>query len=272
MSTQPALQPAEATLADTYFEEAVDAFETGKYDLSIEKFSRAIELAPNDMILPFAYSQALFAAGRYTEAAEVLRKALSKVKPDKEGVFYPRGLYSDDNLLLAQLDKLADEAEAYSFDADLQLLLGYQLLGINEHDKALIPLKNASLDMKNQEAATVLLNLLSKIKVNEPDLEAPPEPDQEKPEQISPASKEIINSENEPENAIQNETSTKHLDVQNIAFLDSGTASLEIKAPDKNIENAAANKPAHTKAKEGILIAALFVLAGSTGIGHLMHH
>jgi tetratricopeptide (TPR) repeat protein len=272
MSTQPALQPAEATLADTYFEEAVDAFADGKYDLSIEKFSRALELAPNDMILPFAYSQALFAAGRYTEAAEVLRKALRKVKPDKEGVFYPRGLYPDDNLLLAQLDKLADEAEAFSFDADLQLLLGYQLLGINELDKALTPLKNASLDMKNQEAATVLLNLLSKVKVNEQDLEVPPEPNQEKPEQITPASKEIINSESEPDISIVNETSTKHLDVQNIAFLDSGTASLELKAPDKTIENAAANEPAHTKAKEGILIAALFVIAGSTGIGHLMHH
>ena len=37
-------------------------------------------------------------------------------------------------------------------------------------------------------------------------------------------------------------------------------------------EDIAANEPTHKKAKEGILLAALFVLAGSTGIGHFLHH
>ncbi|MBN1974956.1 MAG: tetratricopeptide repeat protein [Sedimentisphaerales bacterium] len=279
VAREPAPQPAEATLADTYFEEAVDAFEAGKYDLAIEKFYRAMELAPNDMILPFAYSQALFAAGRYSEAAEVLRTALAKAKPDQEGVFYPRGLYPNDEALLAQLDELADEAENYSFDADLQLLLGYQLLGIGQHDKAVLPLKNASLDMKNKQAATVLMNLLTKIKLNEPKSEVPEEPKQEQPEIIIPEKIEL--------NRIElNETNTENPDIQSIAFLGFGDTTTELKsenaaieskaepviANNATIEKTAANEPTHQKAKEGIILAALFVLAGSTGIGHFMHH
>jgi hypothetical protein len=164
---QLAEEPAGVTLADIYFEEAVRAFEEGNYGLAIEKFAKAMELAPDDMILPYAYSQALFAAQRYTEAAEVLRSALVKITSDKEGVFYPRGLYPKDEVLLAQLDMLTEKAELYEFDADLQLLLGYQLLGLGQLDKAVTPLQNASLDLVNTNAATILLGILEKIKTSE---------------------------------------------------------------------------------------------------------
>jgi hypothetical protein len=164
---QPAEEPAGVTLADIYFEEAVKAFEESNYHLAIEKFAKAMELAPNDMILPFAYSQALFAAQRYTEATEVLRTAIAKITSDKEGVFYPRGLYPKDEVLFEQLDMLTEKAELYKFDADLQLLLGYQLLGLDQLDKAVSPLKSASLDLVNAKAATVLLGILEKIKTAE---------------------------------------------------------------------------------------------------------
>ena len=44
-------------------------------------YADAMELAPNDMILQFAYAQALFANERYTEAAQNIRTALEKVSP-----------------------------------------------------------------------------------------------------------------------------------------------------------------------------------------------
>jgi hypothetical protein len=162
-------EPAEQTLADTYFEEAVTVFEAGNYSTAVEKFARAMELAPNDMILPFAYSQALVANGQYPEAAQILRDALAKVSPDKEGVFYPRGLYLDEKTLLAQIDELGKKTELFSSDADLQLLLGYQLLGIGQTDQALAPLMFASKDMVNADAANVLLKLLEKVKAAEPE-------------------------------------------------------------------------------------------------------
>jgi len=166
LARQQAAQPDQATLADTYFEEAVKTFEVNDYDTAIVKFARASELAPDDMILPFAYAQALMANEQYTESAQVLRAALAKVSPEKEGVFYPRGLYSSDEILFEQIDRLAEKAEIYSFDADLQLLLGYQLLGIGEIDEAAEPLRQASEDLENAPAAAVLSKVLEKIRVN----------------------------------------------------------------------------------------------------------
>jgi tetratricopeptide (TPR) repeat protein len=167
LAQQGTEEPMEITLADTYFEDAVKAFEVNNYEAAIEKFSEAMMLAPDDMILPFAYSQSLFANGQYAEAAAVLRQSLAKTTPDKEGVFYPRGLYSDDNVLFEQINQLVERAELYSFDADLQLLLGYHLLGIGKLDEALEPLQYASLDMENAVAATTLLNVLEKIRVED---------------------------------------------------------------------------------------------------------
>ncbi|MHC4185987.1 MAG: tetratricopeptide repeat protein, partial [Planctomycetota bacterium] len=116
--------PYEETLADRYFEDAVQAFENGDYERAAELFAETIKLAPDDMIVPFAYCQSLFANGRYTEAAEVLRLALAKVSPEKEGVFYPRGLYTEEDVLYEQIDRLAATAEMYGLDGDLQLLGG----------------------------------------------------------------------------------------------------------------------------------------------------
>jgi hypothetical protein len=160
---QQQAEPAAQTLADTRFEEGIKSFEAGNYGRAAEKFAEAMRLAPDDMILPFAYAQALFADEQYSEAANVLRQALRKVSPEKEGVFYPRGLYSDDEVLFAQIEDLVDKLDRFGYDADLQLLLGYHLLGIGETGYARQPLERAGQDMENVEAAGTLLKLLEKI-------------------------------------------------------------------------------------------------------------
>ena len=169
LAQEAAGEPDQVSLSDRYFEDAVKAFGAGDYDLAAETFAKAIEFAPDDMILPFAYCQALFAGEKYTEAAEVLRTALAKVSPEKEGVFYPRGLYAKDDVLFAQIGELAEKAELYSFDGDLQLLLGYQLLGIGEIDEAVEPLRLAGQNLRNASSATVLLELLEKIRIQKAD-------------------------------------------------------------------------------------------------------
>ncbi|MEJ2648640.1 MAG: tetratricopeptide repeat protein, partial [Sedimentisphaerales bacterium] len=274
LAQQPAQQPAEQTLADTYFQEAVNSFEAGKYDAAVENFAKAMALAPNDMVLPFAYSQALFAAGRYSEAAAVLREAIVKAKPDQQGVFYPRGLYASEDVLLSQLDTLAAQADIYSFDPDLQLLLGYQLLGINDLDKAVVPLKKASLDIQNQEAATILLNLLAKMKTNDLESQVPAVPKREEPNKVLPQTVPVnpIPEKVEPNKALLNEQDTISINSGTIAFLDSRTQKLQPADPKSVAEQASASDQTHQKTKEGVLIAALFVLAGSTGLGHFLHH
>jgi len=166
LAQQAEQEPALETAADIYFDEAVKAFEAGNYETAVERFAEAKGLAADDMVLPFAHSQALFANEQYEEAAEILRGVLANVSPEKEGVFYPRGLYSDDEVLFEQIEHLNQKAELYRFNADLQLLLGYHLLGIGEIDKAVEPLQSASQDLENAAAATVLLDLLAKIRTD----------------------------------------------------------------------------------------------------------
>jgi hypothetical protein len=159
-----AQEPAPETLADQYFEDAVNAFEAGDYDTAVDNFADALDLEPDDMVLPFAYVQALFANQQYSEAVEVLREALSKLPPDTEGIFYPRGLYPEDDILFEQIGQLAATAELDPSDENLQLLLGYQLLGAGKLDQATGPLQQIGPDSENTAPAAKLLDLLKKIR------------------------------------------------------------------------------------------------------------
>ncbi len=168
-------EPAQESRADRHFDQAVKAFETGEYNSAAIKFYEALVLAPDDIVLPFAYVQALFADGQYKLAAQTLRGALLKASPDKEGVFYPRGLYSDESILQQQVELLKRTVILNDLDANSELLLGYQLLGIGRFDEAARHLQIASLDSDNSQAATLLMNLLEKLKeadeqqIQEPD-------------------------------------------------------------------------------------------------------
>jgi tetratricopeptide (TPR) repeat protein len=171
-------QPEPATTADEYFDAGVKAFEAGDFKTAVAKFALARQLAPDDKVLIFAHSQAYFAVGDYNAAAQVLRAALAKVKPLTEGVFYPRGLYSSDDILFGQIDELSVKANQDQQDTDLQLLLGYQWLGIGELDKAAEPLENAGLDSLNGPPANALLELLEELqRARTTEAEAPQETD-----------------------------------------------------------------------------------------------
>jgi tetratricopeptide (TPR) repeat protein len=155
--------PDAQTLADTYFEEAVKAFEAGNYSKAADKFAEAMTLAPDDMVLPFAYVQAMFADKKYLRAADILRDALAKIPAEEEGIFYPRGLYAEEETLFEQIDELAEAVPLRGFDPDLQLLLGYQLLGVGSIEEAAEPLQQARLNPANAASAQILLDLLEKI-------------------------------------------------------------------------------------------------------------
>jgi thioredoxin-like negative regulator of GroEL len=163
LEEKPPAEPAPETNADRHFDQAVKAFDEGDYTTATQKFHEAMQASPEDIVLPFAYVQALFACGDYQKAAEGLRKALMAVSPEQEGVFYPRGLYAEDSILQQQIKQLNQDSEQNPANADLKLLLGYQLMGINKFDEAAGHLRHASLDEKNSQAATVLLNVLKKL-------------------------------------------------------------------------------------------------------------
>lgn len=152
------------TSADKYFEDAVKAFEAADYDIAAAKLAEAVNLEPDDIALPFAYVQALFADRQFTKAAEVLREAINNIPSDSEGLFYPRGLYSDDDdILFEQIGRLAEKAELCPLDDDLQLLLGHQFLGAGKLDRAEEYLQEIAPTSQNSDAATKLLEILEKI-------------------------------------------------------------------------------------------------------------
>ena len=166
--------PNEANAADINFEQAVEAFVQKEYDQAVLKFRVAMILEPDDMILPFAYSQALFAQGEYEAAASVLRTVLNQVPQDedKQTVFYPRGLYDDEKVLNTQVDALLAALVSDPTNPDLNLLYGYHMLGLGRLDNVANPLAIAAVDPANATAVVTLTSLLEKVKADRAEMDS----------------------------------------------------------------------------------------------------
>jgi len=144
-------------------------FEAENYADAVLQFREAVSLSPEDIVLPFTYSQALFANGDYAHAASVLREAIAQIPEDELTVYFPRGLYKDEAILTEQIEQLEAAAEKEPFDSDYQLLLGYQYLGSGQLDKAQQPLTKAAESTANTTTAGKLLELAAKLKTEVPE-------------------------------------------------------------------------------------------------------
>ncbi|MEN6386364.1 MAG: hypothetical protein ABFD79_14355 [Phycisphaerales bacterium] len=157
-------EPAKQTSTDQYFQKGVELFAAGNYSRASDYFYQAKGNARSDVILPFAYIQSLFAEGKYPEAARNLRDTMDRQPAGSDWAFYPRGLYLDEKVLLSQIDKLVSQAGSNS---ELQLLAGYQLMGVGRYDEALDFLNKAQAsDKNNQTAAGKLIFVLNNLKAN----------------------------------------------------------------------------------------------------------
>ena len=156
-------EPEYETVADLCFARAVELFEAENYADAVLQFQEAVLVSPDDIILPFTYSQALFANGDYAHAAGVLREAIAMIPEDELTVYYPRGLYKDETILTEQIEQLEAAADKEPFGSGYQLLLGYQYLGIGELDKAYQPLNEAAQSVANTSTAEKLLELAAQL-------------------------------------------------------------------------------------------------------------
>ncbi len=161
-------QQAEMELEDSRIAQQLGiiarAFVQGDYDSAVERARKATDEIPQSTVLPFVYSQSLFAAGQYDQAADVLRTAILEVDLETQGLFFPAGFYADMDILNDQIAELSNTAAADRNNADLQLLLGYQLLGLAAYDQAAEALDLAELDYTNKEAAVSLKYILEQTK------------------------------------------------------------------------------------------------------------
>ena len=164
-AAEPATQPDQPSPADTLFDEAVKAFGNNDYATAIEKLRTAVRLDPNDVIMPYAYAQALFANNEYEKAAAVVHTALMGLTPQQAEVFYPRGMYQDENLLTSQIKNLERAVMMDPTNSQMQLLLGYHYLGTAQLDQAMAPLTAAQRNGSTEGPAKALLSLLEKVRL-----------------------------------------------------------------------------------------------------------
>ena len=163
--------PASATSTDQLFDDAVNAFGTGDYSQAADKLAEAIAESPNDTVMPFAYVQALFAQCKYPEAAAAFRSAMIKASMVQKGqpqVFFPHGLYTNDDVLNQQIKSLQNVVQDNPRNTDYQLMLGYQLLGAGRAGEAIAPLKEAAKDIANTGVCNTLLGLAQKTNAEAP--------------------------------------------------------------------------------------------------------
>jgi hypothetical protein len=158
---------ARSVQTDTYFNNGVNAFKSGDYLKAAVKFDYAMQSAPQDKALPFAYAQAVFAGGKYPQAAAAVRNAVAKITPETDGIFYPRGLYSSETEINRQIADLSRAATTNNNNMSLQLLLGYNWLGMGQLDKARTALENIGDDPVNGPTAKALLKLVDKLQTNQ---------------------------------------------------------------------------------------------------------
>jgi hypothetical protein len=164
------------SVAEKFFDEGVRMFGNSDYSGAAKKFGAAKYLVPQDKFFAFAYAQAVFASGDYISAAAAVREAISKITPETEGIFYPRGMYSNEAAIKQQIKTLAEKVELSTDNASLQLLLGYNELGMNNLDNAEAALKIAADDRTNGPAAEALLKLIDRLrteKARTPDTQSP---------------------------------------------------------------------------------------------------
>ena len=160
---------AEYVGIDPRLEDIADAFAARDYENAARQANQALTDEPENAVLPFVYSQALFADGKYSQAADVLREAVRNLDAEKQELFYPLGFYPDEDVLKDQISNLSEAAAAQPSNADLKLLLGYQLLGVGRYDDALDALQKAQADYVNREAAAIMTDILERARSTSPD-------------------------------------------------------------------------------------------------------
>ena len=163
---EPPDEQSQRVQLDEQLQDIADAFADCNYTEAARRAGEALNADPDNQVLPFLYSQSLFADQEYGAAASVLRQALTHVDVEEDGVYYSTGFYPDRERLEQQIQDLIETAKAEPSNADLQLVLGYQLLGVGRFEGALEALQTAERDYVNRRAATVLIDVLEKGRSN----------------------------------------------------------------------------------------------------------
>jgi hypothetical protein len=128
-SAAPPSAPSDATV-----DAALEKFKAGDYAGALAGFDAALKASPNDSVIHEVRALALFALGRYPEAAATLNAVLAAA-PGMDWTTVSN-LYPSVDVYTAQLRKLEDFCRANPGDAAAHFVLAYQYLVGGHSDAA----------------------------------------------------------------------------------------------------------------------------------------
>lgn len=115
------------TLAKKYVELGDFYFEAGRFTDAADAYSRARSYSPDNASIHFALADASFATGDYHFAAFLIAEAVRLQPSIVSAEIDRRVYYGDPKLFEQQMDELNRYVETKPYDAQAQLVLGYNL-------------------------------------------------------------------------------------------------------------------------------------------------
>lgn len=148
-----------ASPSDAVFDAALASFKQGDYAAALTGCDKAVKLAPNDSVIHEVRALALFALGRYPEAAATLNSVLA-VAPGMDWTTLS-GLYGSVDAYTGQLRKLEDYCRANPESAPGYFVLAYHYLVGGYSDMAADALKVVVAQQPDDVVAKRLLDALT---------------------------------------------------------------------------------------------------------------
>jgi predicted Zn-dependent protease len=158
----------EVTQGYQLFDQAVEAFQGGRYQEARNLTNQSVALVPDDPVLHEFGALSSFALGEYEKAAAVLNSLLA-VAPGMDWTSVA-SLYPDTSVYTQQLRALEEHCKENSKDAAAEFVLAYHYLICGHTESACNALRQV---VKNEPSDAVARRMLEAL--TEPDEEAPAE-------------------------------------------------------------------------------------------------
>ena len=166
---QPATTAATPSPADAAVDEALAKFKAGDYAAALAGFDAALKLSPKDSVIHEVRSLALFALGRYPEAAAALNAVLASA-PGMDWTTISN-VYGSVDAYTTHLRRLEDVCRSKPVDAAAHFVLAYHYLVGGHSDMAAQALRVV---VAKQPGDVVAKRMLEAIEAAEPKDEQSP--------------------------------------------------------------------------------------------------
>ncbi len=151
--------PTVTTDVNAAVDDALATFKAGDYSGALGGFDKALKLSPNDSVIHEVRALALFALGRYPEAAATLNSVLASA-PGMDWTTISN-VYGSVDAYTAHLRKLEDFCRANPGDAAAHFVLAYHYLVGGHSDSAAAALKVVVAKQPTDAVAKRLLDALT---------------------------------------------------------------------------------------------------------------